>query len=83
MFCPSVDLVFKKAIVLSFFFKIKKKNDSQVVTKKYRKYNIPSEFKGLWRYLNNAYSREEFANTCPSDVEIELAYKDVAKRLGK
>lgn len=54
-----------------------------MVTKKYRKYNIPSEFKGLWRYLNNAYSREEFANTCPSDVEIELAYKDVAKRLGK
>ncbi|XP_075872219.1 chloride intracellular channel protein 5-like isoform X2 [Nelusetta ayraudi] len=55
----------------------------KVVTKKYRKYNIPSEFKGVWRYLNNAYSREEFTNTCPSDVEIELAYKDVAKRLGK
>lgn len=74
-----VDLVCRKAIVLYFLFFI----DSQVVTKKYRKYNIPSEFKGVWRYLNNAYSRDEFANTCPSDAEIELAYKDVAKRLGR
>lgn len=55
----------------------------QVVAKKYRKYDIPSEFRGLWRYLDNAQSRDEFTNTCPSDVEIELAYKDVAKRLGK
>lgn len=55
----------------------------QVVAKKYRNYDIPSEFRGLWRYLSNAYSRDEFTNTCPSDLEIELAYKDVAKRLGK
>lgn len=55
----------------------------QVVTKKYRNYDIPSEFRGLWRYLSNAYSRDEFTSTCPSDLEIELAYKDVAKRLGK
>ncbi|XP_071370070.1 chloride intracellular channel protein 5a isoform X2 [Centroberyx affinis] len=55
----------------------------KVVAKKYRNYDIPSEFRGLWRYLGNAYSRDEFTNTCAADVEIELAYKDVAKRLGK
>lgn len=55
----------------------------KVVAKKYRNYDIPSEFRGVWRYLGNAYSRDEFTNTCAADVEIELAYKDVAKRLGK
>ncbi|XP_029304237.1 chloride intracellular channel protein 5a isoform X2 [Cottoperca gobio] len=55
----------------------------KVVTKKYRNYDIPSEFRGVWRYLSNAYSRDEFTNTCAADVEIELAYQDVAKRLGK
>ncbi|XP_070786450.1 chloride intracellular channel protein 5a isoform X3 [Enoplosus armatus] len=55
----------------------------KVVAKKYRNYDIPSEFRGVWRYLGNAYSRDEFTNTCTADVEIELAYKDVAKRLGK
>ncbi|XP_008323422.1 chloride intracellular channel protein 5-like isoform X2 [Cynoglossus semilaevis] len=55
----------------------------KVVAKKYRKYDIPSEFRGVWRYLGNAYVRDEFSNTCAADIEIELAYKDVAKRLGK
>ncbi|XP_034534017.1 chloride intracellular channel protein 5a isoform X4 [Notolabrus celidotus] len=55
----------------------------KVVAKKYRNYDIPSEFRGVWRYLGNAYSRDEFTNTCAADVEIEQAYKDVAKRLGK
>lgn len=55
----------------------------QVVAKKYRNYEIPPEFGGLWRYLGNAYSRDEFTSTCPSDLEMELAYRDVAKRLGK
>lgn len=55
----------------------------KVVAKKYRNYDIPAEFRGLWRYLGNAYSRDEFTNTCAADAEIELAYKDVAKRLGK
>lgn len=54
-----------------------------MVAKKYRNYEIPSEFSGVWRYLGNAYSRDEFTNTCAADVEIEQAYKDVAKRLGK
>ncbi|XP_041834442.1 chloride intracellular channel protein 5a isoform X2 [Melanotaenia boesemani] len=55
----------------------------KLVAKKYRNYDIPSDFRGLWRYLGNAYNREEFINTCAAEVEIELAYKDVAKRLGK
>ncbi|KAG7470343.1 chloride intracellular channel protein 5-like isoform X2 [Solea senegalensis] len=55
----------------------------KVVAKKYRNYDIPSEFRGVWRYLGNAYNRDEFTNTCAADAEIELAYKDVAKRLGK
>ncbi|KAM9836071.1 chloride intracellular channel protein 5-like [Aulostomus maculatus] len=55
----------------------------KVVAKKYRKYDIPSDFRGVCRYLDNAYSRDEFINTCAADVEIELAYKDVAKRLEK
>lgn len=55
----------------------------KVVAKKYRNYDIPSEFRGVWRYLGNAYNRDEFTNTCAGDEEIELAYRDVAKRLGK
>ncbi|XP_037541678.1 chloride intracellular channel protein 5b isoform X2 [Nematolebias whitei] len=55
----------------------------KVVTKKYRNYDIPLEMTGVWRYLNNAYSREEFTNTCAADSEIEDAYKDVARRMAK
>uniref|UniRef100_A0A3B4UAL8 Chloride intracellular channel 5a n=1 Tax=Seriola dumerili TaxID=41447 RepID=A0A3B4UAL8_SERDU len=54
-----------------------------LVAKKYRNYDIPSEFKGVWRYLGNAYSRDEFTTRAQLTVEIEIAYKDVAKRLGK
>ncbi|XP_064847864.1 chloride intracellular channel protein 5-like [Oncorhynchus masou masou] len=55
----------------------------KVVAKKYRNYEIPSELGGVWRYLKNAYTREEFTNTCAADNEIEMAYLDVAKRLEK
>ncbi|XP_061547085.1 chloride intracellular channel protein 5a isoform X1 [Phycodurus eques] len=55
----------------------------KVVAKKYRNYDIPSQYRGVWRYLGNAYSRDEFTNTCAAELEIELAYKDVAKTLGK
>ncbi len=55
----------------------------QVVAKKYRGFDIPKEMTAIWKYLNNAYTREEFTNTCPSDKEIEIAYEDVAKRLVK
>lgn len=56
---------------------------SQVVAKKYRNYDIPSDMTGVWRYLKNAYTRDEFTNTCAADAEIETAYKDVARRLAK
>uniref|UniRef100_A0A2K5YM66 Chloride intracellular channel 1 n=1 Tax=Mandrillus leucophaeus TaxID=9568 RepID=A0A2K5YM66_MANLE len=53
----------------------------QVVCKKYRGFTIPEVFRGVHRYLSNAYAREEFASTCPDDEEIELAYEQVAKAL--
>lgn len=56
---------------------------SSVVAKKYRNFDIPKGMTGIWRYLTNAYSRDEFTNTCPSDKEVEIAYSDVAKRLTK
>ncbi|TSK58052.1 Chloride intracellular channel protein 5 [Bagarius yarrelli] len=55
----------------------------KVVAKKYRNYDIPAELTAVWRYLNSAYVRDEFINTCPAEIEIELAYQDVAKRLVK
>ncbi len=55
----------------------------QVVAKKYRGFEIPKDMMAIWRYLNNAYKREEFTNTGPSENEIEIAYADVAKRLVK
>uniref|UniRef100_A0A5G2Q7W2 Chloride intracellular channel protein n=2 Tax=Artiodactyla TaxID=91561 RepID=A0A5G2Q7W2_PIG len=55
----------------------------KIVTKKYRNYDFPAEMTGLWRYLKNAYARDEFTNTCAADSEIELAYADVAKRLSR
>ncbi|XP_007665173.1 chloride intracellular channel protein 5 isoform X2 [Ornithorhynchus anatinus] len=55
----------------------------KIVAKKYRNYEIPAEMTGLWRYLKNAYARDEFTNTCAADKEIEGAYADVAKRLSR
>ncbi|XP_068136270.1 chloride intracellular channel protein 5 isoform X3 [Hyperolius riggenbachi] len=55
----------------------------KIVAKKYRNYEIPTEMTGLWRYLKNAYARDEFTNTCAADKETELAYADVARRLTK
>ncbi|KAM5146184.1 chloride intracellular channel protein 1 [Mantella aurantiaca] len=53
----------------------------QVVCEKYRGFKIPQQFSGIYRYLQNAYEREEFVNTCPIASEIELAYAEVAKPL--
>lgn len=52
----------------------------QVAAKKYRDFDIPAEFSGVWRYLHNAYAREEFTHTCPEDKEIENTYASVAKQ---
>ncbi|XP_043100816.1 chloride intracellular channel protein 6 isoform X1 [Puntigrus tetrazona] len=53
----------------------------KIVAKKYRSFEIPADLTGVWRYMNNAYKREEFMNTCPAEREIEFAYLDVAKKI--
>ncbi|XP_078069038.1 chloride intracellular channel protein 5-like isoform X2 [Mustelus asterias] len=55
----------------------------KVVAMKYRSFEIPAEMTGVWRYLKNAYARDEFTNTCAADGEIESAYADVARRLSR
>ena len=52
----------------------------KVVVKKYPNFDIPKGMTGTWRYLTNAYSRDEFTKTCSNDKEVEIAYSDVAKR---
>ncbi|CAN2387574.1 Chloride intracellular channel [Pristimantis euphronides] len=53
----------------------------KIVCKKFRKFEIPAEMTGIWRYLKNVYTRDEFINTCPADYEIEFAYFGVAKQM--
>uniref|UniRef100_A0A803JHL2 Chloride intracellular channel 6 n=1 Tax=Xenopus tropicalis TaxID=8364 RepID=A0A803JHL2_XENTR len=53
----------------------------KVVAKKYRNFEIPTDMTGIWRYLNSAFARDEFTNTCPADSEIEYAYFRVAKKI--
>ncbi|XP_077353388.1 chloride intracellular channel protein 3 [Festucalex cinctus] len=60
-----------------------KLNIVKVVCKAYRKYDIPGELKGLKRYLDNAYKRDEFRLSCPKDIEVVSAYQSVAKYLKK
>ncbi|XP_008302563.1 chloride intracellular channel protein 3 [Stegastes partitus] len=60
-----------------------KLNIVKVVCKEYRNFDIPSELKGLTRYLENAYKQDEFRYTCPNDSEILLAYHSVAQYLNK
>lgn len=38
---------------------------------------------GLTRYLKQAYTQEQFSNTCPPPTEILWAYHTVAKYLNK
>ena len=52
----------------------------QIAAKKYCNFDIPAQFTGVWRYLNNAYERDEFRQTCPADIEIEKAYFTVANQ---
>ncbi|XP_012674844.1 chloride intracellular channel protein 2 [Clupea harengus] len=53
----------------------------KVAAKKYCDFEIPVQFTGVWRYLKNAYEREEFTQTCPADIEIEKAYLSVASKV--
>ncbi|XP_041930102.1 chloride intracellular channel protein 2 [Alosa sapidissima] len=52
----------------------------KVAAKKYCGFEIPTQFTGVWRYLRNAYEREEFTQTCPADIEIEKAYLSVSTK---
>lgn len=58
-----------------------KLNIVKVVCKEYRDFDIPTELKGLTRYLGKAYEQDEFRYTCPQDAEILLAYQSVAQYL--
>ncbi|XP_076614359.1 chloride intracellular channel protein 3 [Chaetodon auriga] len=60
-----------------------KLNIVKVVCKRYRDFAIPTQLKGLTRYLDNAYKQDEFRYTCPNDSEILSAYESVAKYLNK
>ncbi|KAK2189836.1 hypothetical protein NP493_96g13059 [Ridgeia piscesae] len=42
----------------------------RVVASAVKDFTIPVEFRGLWRYLANAYEYDVFRQTCPSDQEI-------------
>uniref|UniRef100_A0A3B3SVT3 Chloride intracellular channel protein 2 n=2 Tax=Paramormyrops kingsleyae TaxID=1676925 RepID=A0A3B3SVT3_9TELE len=50
----------------------------KIASKKFCGFEIPVQFTGVWRYLRNAYERDEFTQTCPADVEIEMTYLNVA-----
>ncbi|XP_061454545.1 chloride intracellular channel protein 2 [Rhineura floridana] len=53
----------------------------KIAAKKYRNFEIPPEMTAVWRYLHNAYARDEFSHTCPADEEIERTYANVAKKM--
>lgn len=48
----------------------------RVIAKAFKDFEIPSNLKGLWRYLKNAYESPFFAPTCPSDQEIMRHWLD-------
>ncbi|KGL81504.1 Chloride intracellular channel protein 3, partial [Tinamus guttatus] len=54
-----------------------KLNIVQVVCQHYRRFGIPKDLRGIWRYLNNAKETKEFKYTCPNDEEIVQAYRSV------
>ncbi|XP_054852479.1 chloride intracellular channel protein 2 isoform X2 [Eublepharis macularius] len=58
-----------------------KLNIIKIAAKKYRNFEIPREMTAVWRYLQNAYARDEFSHTCPADREIEHTYANVAKKM--
>lgn len=60
-----------------------KLNIVKVICKHYREFTIPTELKGLTRYMECASSQDEFYFTCPRDPEIIGAYSCVAKHVKK
>uniref|UniRef100_A0A672UH59 Chloride intracellular channel 3 n=1 Tax=Strigops habroptila TaxID=2489341 RepID=A0A672UH59_STRHB len=58
-----------------------KLNIVQVVCQHYRRFGIPKDLQGVWRYLNSAGETKEFRYTCPSSEEIVQAYRSVVRSL--
>ncbi|XP_077165352.1 chloride intracellular channel protein 2 [Paroedura picta] len=58
-----------------------KLNIIKIAAKTYRNFEIPRKMTAVWRYLQNAYTRDEFSDTCPADEEIERTYSNVAKKM--
>lgn len=53
----------------------------QVVCQHYRRFGIPKDLRGVWRYINNASETKEFKYTCPNSQEIIQAYGSVVRAL--
>ncbi|XP_005143598.2 chloride intracellular channel protein 3 [Melopsittacus undulatus] len=58
-----------------------KLNIVQVVCQHYRRFGIPKDLQGVWRYLNSARETKEFRYSCPSSEEIVQAYRSVVRSL--
>ncbi|KAM4647612.1 chloride intracellular channel protein 3 [Amazona ochrocephala] len=58
-----------------------KLNMVQVVCQHYRRFGIPKDLRGVWRYLNSARETKEFRYSCPSSEEIVQAYRSVVRLL--
>ncbi|XP_075295677.1 chloride intracellular channel protein 3 [Opisthocomus hoazin] len=56
-----------------------KLNIVQVVCQHYRRFGIPKDLRGVWRYLGSASDTQEFSYSCPSSQEILQAYGSVAR----
>ncbi|KFO54739.1 Chloride intracellular channel protein 3, partial [Corvus brachyrhynchos] len=54
-----------------------KLNIVQVVCQHYRRFGIPKDLRGVWRYLSSASETKEFKYTCPKSQEIIQAYRSV------
>ncbi|KAG7265956.1 hypothetical protein CRUP_025870 [Coryphaenoides rupestris] len=52
----------------------------KIAAKKYCDFDIPTQFVGVWQYLQNASEKEEFSQTCPANIEIEKAYFSVVNK---
>uniref|UniRef100_A0A8B9FKK7 Chloride intracellular channel protein 3 n=1 Tax=Amazona collaria TaxID=241587 RepID=A0A8B9FKK7_9PSIT len=50
-------------------------------TSHYRRFGIPKDLRGVWRYLNSARETKEFRYSCPSSEEIVQAYRSVVRLL--
>uniref|UniRef100_A0A8C3GRY5 Chloride intracellular channel protein 3 n=1 Tax=Corvus moneduloides TaxID=1196302 RepID=A0A8C3GRY5_CORMO len=56
-----------------------KLNIVQVVCQHYRRFGIPKDLRGVWRYLSSASETKEFKYTCPKSQEIIQAYRSVVR----